>query len=394
MARKPSRRKCPTCGEVGVKKNGRTSKGAIRYRCTHCGASYCASRPDISRKAELDQFVNWLTGKNAIGDLQLPSSTWRRRTNWCWRVDPVIVPTGQIYDYIQIDGTYLPYGWCLLTAVNNGKVLAWQWCNQENKAAYKQLLKRLPEPLMVITDGQAGALSAIKDQWPNTRVQRCLVHIKRNIRTLTTINPKIPAHKALWGLAKRLVVIEDLNQADQWVGLLQAFHDQWGKWLNHKTYKNQIPPEQIPFWIRPNQQWWYTHQKARRAYNLLAKQTRKATLFTFLDPTLNKQATTAPLPATTNELEGAINAAIKSLIYNHRGLSEPHMKKAAQWWCYQHSEHPLKPGQLIQPHHLKPGPKPEPKQPKPDPKLWDSAIDYNPKYQDGSLHIRKGWAGH
>ncbi|WP_296773758.1 hypothetical protein [Varibaculum sp.] len=146
-------------------------------------------------------------------------------------------------------------------------------------------------------------------------------------------------------------------------------------------------------WIRPNQQWWYTHQKARRAYNLLAKQTRKATLFTFLDPTLNKQATTT-LPATTNELEGAINAAIKSLIYNHRGLSEPHMKKAAEWWYYLHSEHPLKPHQLIQPHHLKPGPKPEPKQPKPGPKLWDRAIDYDPKYQDGSLHIRKGWAGH
>ncbi len=172
MARKPSRRKCPTCGGVGVKKNGRTSKGAIRYRCTHCEASYCVNRPDISRKAELDQFVKWLTGKNAIGDLQVSSSTWQRRTNWCWRVDPVIVPTGQIYDYIQIDGTYLPYGWCLLTAINSGKVLAWQWCNQENKTAYKQLLKRLPEPLMVITDGQAGALSAIKDQWPNTRVQR------------------------------------------------------------------------------------------------------------------------------------------------------------------------------------------------------------------------------
>ena len=49
--------KCPTCGEVGVKKNGRTSKGAIRYRCTHCGASYCASRPDISRKAEVSPLV-------------------------------------------------------------------------------------------------------------------------------------------------------------------------------------------------------------------------------------------------------------------------------------------------------------------------------------------------
>ncbi|WP_296773172.1 hypothetical protein, partial [Varibaculum sp.] len=61
---------------------------------------------------------------------------------------------------------------------------------------------------------------------------------------------------------------------------------------------------------------------------------------------------------------------------------------------YLNSENPLKPHQLIQTHHIKPGHKPEPKQPKPGPKLWDRAIDYDPKYQDGSLHIRKGWAGH
>ena len=30
---------------------------------TKCGASFCNTRPDISRKAELDQFVKWLTGK-------------------------------------------------------------------------------------------------------------------------------------------------------------------------------------------------------------------------------------------------------------------------------------------------------------------------------------------
>lgn len=220
------------------------------------------------------------------------------------------------------------------------------------------------------------------------------MHIKRNIRTLTTINPKIPAHKALWGLAKRLVTIKDLNQADQWVGLLQAFHNQWGKWLNHKTYKNQVLKEQITFWIRPNQQWWYTHQKARRAYNLLAKQTRKATLFTHLDPTLNKQATT-PLPATTNQLEGAINAALKAPVYNHRGLSAPRMKKATEWWCYQHSEHP---------------PQTRPTNPAPPPKTRSQTRSQKTKTRPEtmgqrhrlqpqiprreSLHIRKGWVGH
>lgn len=44
--------------------------------------------------------------------------------------------------------------------------------------------------------------------------------------------------------------------------------------------------ENIPSWVRSNQQWWYTHQKARKAYNLLARQVKKGTLFTFLDSLL------------------------------------------------------------------------------------------------------------
>ena len=57
--------------------------------------------------------------------------------------------------------------------------------------------------------------------------------------------------------------------------------------------------------------------------------TRKATLFTFLDPTLNKQATIT-LPATTNELEGVINATITTTLGDLTGepVSEFH---PAQW---------------------------------------------------------------
>ncbi|WP_211584803.1 hypothetical protein [Mobiluncus mulieris] len=40
------------------------------------------------------------------------------------------------------------------------------------------------------------------------------------------------------------------------------------------------------------------HQNARKAYNLLATQTRKGTLFAFLNPSLQAQAT-SPLPSTT-----------------------------------------------------------------------------------------------
>jgi len=68
---------------------------------------------------------------------------------------------------------------------------------------------------------------------------------------------------------------------------------------------------------------------ARQAYNLLAKQLREGTLFTFLDPDLNKQ-TTQPLTSNTNPLEGGTNAQIKAVIQLHRGLSENHMRRAVE----------------------------------------------------------------
>ncbi|WP_399334735.1 IS1 family transposase [Varibaculum cambriense] len=36
MGRKSNRKKCPTCGGAGVKRNGTTSKGLQRYRCAKC----------------------------------------------------------------------------------------------------------------------------------------------------------------------------------------------------------------------------------------------------------------------------------------------------------------------------------------------------------------------
>ncbi|EFN93238.1 hypothetical protein HMPREF9278_1619 [Mobiluncus mulieris FB024-16] len=162
-----------TCGKTGVKKNGTTTSGAIRWRCNNCGASWSNIRDDISHAALFDKFVNWLVGKQTQSQASPTGSdrTWRAKIEWCWRVSPVIPITGEVCDYIQIDGTYLPYGWCLLVAQTQGKVLAIQWCQRENATAYKALLQRLPPPLLVLTDGNAGALRAISEVWPDTVVQ-------------------------------------------------------------------------------------------------------------------------------------------------------------------------------------------------------------------------------
>ena len=389
MPRKPSNRKCLTCGKTGVKKNGTTTSGAIRWRCNNCGASWSNIRDDISHAALFDKFVNWLVNKQTLADLKIAYTTWVRKTEWCWRVERVIPVTGEIYDYIQIDGTYLPYGWCLLVAQTQGKVLAIQWCQRENAAAYKALLQQLPPPLLVLTDGNAGALRAISEVWPDTVVQRCLVHVKRNICVQTTRTPKLDAHKTLWGLAQNLVKITTLDQADEWIGQLQEFHNIYGKWLGEKTYRSEVLPDNVPTWVRPSQEWWYTYQNARKAYNLLATQTRKGTLFAFLNPSLQAQAT-SPLPSTTNALEGGINAQIKALIRSHRGLSEDHMRRAVEWWCYLHSGNPVTPHLLIKPEHLNPQAKPQTREPKPGPALWDVGIDLTQTDYHPDISIRKG----
>ncbi|NMX01807.1 hypothetical protein HHJ75_08895 [Mobiluncus mulieris] len=112
-----------SCRKAGVKRNGTTTSGAIRWRCNNCGASWSNIRDDISYAALFDKFVKWLVNKQTLADLKIAYTTWVRKTEWCWRVEPVIPITGEVCDYIQIDGTYLPYGWCLLVAQTRGKVL-------------------------------------------------------------------------------------------------------------------------------------------------------------------------------------------------------------------------------------------------------------------------------
>ncbi|MBS5963919.1 hypothetical protein [Varibaculum cambriense] len=72
------------------------------------------------------------------------------------------------------------------------------------------------------------------------------------------------------------------------------------------------------------------------------------------------------------------------------------MKTAIEWGSNQKSIDPINPIKYLtnQRKHLDKE-KPGRTQPNPTgPPQYDNAIDYNPAYQDGSLHIRKGRAGH
>lgn len=375
----------PVCGVCGQKlvKNGKTSARRTRWRCLACGASAVKSRPDISARAQADLFIKWLLEGYSVKQLGIGKTSFATKCAWCWQVEvPKPQVTGEIYDQILLDGIYLPFNWCLITATNGEKIIAWQWCQRENSAAYQALMNRLPAPTVVLTDGGAGIAKALKICWPQSRIQRCLFHIRANTITDLTRNPQSPAGKALLGLANQLMGVKTPEDAEKWLSLLQDWYRVYRDYINEKTYG-----------LEPgSRKWWWTHQRVRKAYKRLERLARSGYLFTWLDP----KFTGLDIQRTTSRLEGGVNAAIRRLLNAHRGLSEPHMKTAIEWGLNQKSIDPINPIKYLtnQRKHLGQE-KPGRTQPNPTaPPQYDNAIDYNPAYQDGSLHIRKGWAGH
>ena len=137
--------------------------------------------------------------------------------------------TGEIYDEIQLDGTYLTDGWCLLLAISGeGDVIAYQWCDEEKTVAWKALLERIPPPRVAVIDGGRGLASALAACWPHTLIQRCLVHVQRNVRRYVTTNPRTEAGKGLRKLSLSLTRIKTRDQAATWLAALHDWHDRHG----------------------------------------------------------------------------------------------------------------------------------------------------------------------
>ena len=215
----------PVCGVCGQKlvKNGKTSSRRTRWRCLACGASAVKSRPDISARAQADLFIKWLLEGYSVNQLGIGKPSFATKTAWCWQVEvPKPSVTGEVYDQVLLDGIYLAYGWCLITATNGEKIIDWQWCQRENSAAYQALMNRLPAPTVVVTDGGTGIVKALRLTWPQSRIQRCLFHIRANTITDLTRNPQSEAGKALLGLANQLMGVKTPEDAGKWLSLINT----------------------------------------------------------------------------------------------------------------------------------------------------------------------------
>jgi len=77
---------------------------------------------------------------------------------------------------------------------------------------------------------------------------------------------------------------------------------------------------------------------------MVAVSLNAGTMFTYLDPGLCAEG---PMPRTNNRIEGGVNAQLRDMMRNHRGMSEVRRVKAVFWWCYMHTECPAGASEIL-----------------------------------------------
>lgn len=151
------------------------------------------------------------------------------------------------------------------------------------------------------------------------------------MRRCTTTRPKTPAGVELYGLAKALLSITTLKEADGWVQALLAWSERWDSFLAETS-------------VDENGKTWPTHERLVKARRSLVRLVNAGAPFTYLDPTLTGSG---PIPSTNNSIEGGANAQLRAMLRDHRGLSVERGLKAIFWWCYMHSPSSLPAAEIL-----------------------------------------------
>jgi hypothetical protein len=318
-----SKTKCPYCG-CAVKKFGKTAAGSQRWCCKNCKATFTHHIDNTAKL--LTSFLKWLLSGKRQCDMPGGGRTFRRKMAAFWRIWPLASKTGEIYRVVFVDGIYLARSVVILIACTETHIIGWHLARSESSSSWGALMSRIAPPEVVICDGGNGFEKARRSIWKKTRVQRCVFHAFLQVKKQTTTRPNLQAGVELYGLAKELLNVLTVDAALKWIEAYSAWCSSWYEFLSEKTYGED------------NKHWEWTHARLVTAKNGLDNLIKKNLLFTFLDPELTKDG---PLPRMNNRLEGGVNAQLRQMLRDHRGLSLMRRAKAVFWWCYMHTESPL-----------------------------------------------------
>jgi len=296
-----------------MQKRGLTAAGTQRWYCNSCAASAIRKRPDTKERHHRTLFTQWLTGNRSLSEIADDHGVTRRTlVRWfspLWehiQQPPELIPVP--YTIYMLDGVYLSgrENAALICRTMTAQI-SWMFTERETLASWLAFLKNLPMPDAAVVDGQKGLLAAILYIWPETKVQRCLVHIARLARIRLTRHPKTCAGKELLMLVHRLMKVRTKRQRRRWVRSYRCWERKHATFLKERSYGEPKTGKK--------RTWWYTHRNVRAVRSLIRN--AMPHLFTFVRY--------PQVPRTTNHIEGGVNSRLKELVHRHRGL--PHDRK-------------------------------------------------------------------
>ena len=320
--------RCFNCGNICVK-NGKTKAGTQRWLCKECSDTF--TNPIDNSTKQFVQFQHWLFSKAVQKEMSGAGRSFRRKISKFWGIWPMPPKIESPMNVVYVDGIYLGRKACILICCNKRYVLGWYLCRYENSRAWEALMQRIAAPAMVVSDGGPGFRKALKRVWPKAKLQRCIFHAFLQVKRYTTGRPKTIAGIEMYMIAKDLLMIKDLGQAANWVTRLINWR------IKHKTFLSEMTRDEKGK-LRP------MHERLLKAERSLARLVRQNTLFTYLDESLSYGE---ELPSTNNRIEGGINAQLRTMLRNHRGMSIERRIKAVFWWCYFHTPKPLSASEIL-----------------------------------------------
>ncbi len=295
--------------------------GKQRYFCKQCNFSFLLLRHDVKNKNEFIWFKKWIIERQVykylVRDSGYSQSKIQRIFNQYLNSAPVVEVRSKTRVHLLIDGSYFPNGLCLILYYDHNLryVQLYRETNQEKYTEIKedlQNLKKLGVDVYSVTcDGHKAILKSIKKVFPNAIIQRCLVHIKRQVRNYLSSKPKLEQSASLLKLSNQITSIKSIEDSNIWLG---AFFN-WYK-INHEFINQKTQSQNTG-------RFWYTHKNLHAAFSLL--ENAIPNMFNYLDD--------EQIPNTTNRIENYFTH-LKDKLRIHRGLRFEAKKNFIKWYLY------------------------------------------------------------
>ena len=219
---------------------GKTVAGRIRWYCITCKTSSVRKRIDITTRARYHLFCSWITGTQSITQIAHQAGGSRQTiTTWFmsyWQYCPVPLRIVVPPDVLIIDGLYLERkDHCVLIGKTKTAVLHWVFTQRESYTSWRLFFSSLPQPRIVVCDGQRGMRLAIHTLWPETRIQRCVIHVYQLATGRLTKRPKTGAGQNLRILMHAVLKVRTRRQKRRWIRTYRCWKKQYERFLKERT---------------------------------------------------------------------------------------------------------------------------------------------------------------